>query len=422
VSDARPSTDWFRDVGFGMFVHWGHSSAAGRELSWPMVGGVSVLPFSDAVPVEEYQATAATFCPERGAARDWVRRAAAAGMGYVVFTARHHDGFSMFDSQHSDFSVAKGPYGGDIVGELVAAAREEGLRVGLYYSLSDWHHPDYPAFRDSDRPYQLVLYPRPAPEAWDRYLEYLFGQITELLTNYGPIDLLWFDGGWERSAHEWRTSDLHDLIRRLQPDVLINDRLPGFGDFDTPEQFVPAQPPARAWESCITMNSTWGYCPRDTGYKPVEELVQRLCEVRAGGGNLLLNVSPRGDGSLPHEQVERLDAIAQWMQRHRRSIVGATPGLEPWQFAGPSTKVDTSVLLHLFGRPFGPVRVRHVPIRAVKRATHLASGTELSFTMSCSVADQMFNSAPLGEVAVDVPEELVAPPVTVIELEMEESR
>lgn len=419
---TAPSTDWFRDAGLGMFVHWGHSSVAGRELSWPMVGGVSVLPFSDALPVADYQSTAASFCPEKGAAREWMARAAAAGVGYVVFTARHHDGFSMFDSRHSDFTVARGPYGGDIVAEVVEAARAEGLRVGLYYSLSDWNHPDYPAFTDADRPYQLIAYPRADAETWSRYLEYLFGQITELLTGYGPIDLLWFDGGWERSAAEWRSADLHALIRQLQPDILVNDRLPGFGDFDTPEQMVPAQPPDRAWETCLTMNSTWGYCPADTGYKSAGELIQRLCEVRAGGGNLLLNVSPSGDGSLPPEQIERLDTLASWMQTNRTAIVGARPGLLPWQFAGPSTRIANSVLLHLLGRPFGAVKVRGVPVRRVKAVRHLQSGVELTYSTTCSVADQMFNSNPMGEVAIDVPDELISAPVTVIELEMEEDR
>lgn len=419
---AAPPTDWFRDAGFGMFVHWGHSSLAGRELSWPMVGGVSVLPFSDALPVAEYQSTAASFCPVKGAAREWVARAADAGMGYIVFTARHHDGFSMFDSKHSDFTVARGPYGGDIVAEVVEAARAEGLRVGLYYSLSDWNHPDYPAFADADRPYQLIAYPRSDPEVWPRYLQYLFGQITELLTGYGPIDLLWFDGGWERSAAEWQAAELHALIRSLQPDVLVNDRLPGFGDFDTPEQMVPAQPPARAWETCMTMNSTWGYCPSDTEYKSSVELVQRLCEVRAGGGNLLLNVSPSGDGSLPREQVDRLDALAAWMQVNRTAVIGAGPGLHPWQFAGPSTRAGNRVLLHLLGRPFGAVKVRGVPIRGVRAVRHLGSGADLTFSTTCSVADQMFNSNPMGEVAIDVPAELITAPVTVIELVMEESQ
>lgn len=419
---ASPSTAWFRDAGLGMFVHWGHSSVAGRELSWPMVGGVSVLPFSDAVLVADYQATASTFCPKKGAAKQWAARAADAGMGYLVFTARHHDGFSMFDSKHSDFTVARGPYGNDVVAEVVDAARAEGLRVGLYYSLSDWHHPDYPAFTDADRPYQLVAYPRSDPEAWGRYLEYLFGQVTELLTGYGTIDLLWFDGGWERSAAEWRTPELHDLIRRLQPEILVNDRLPGFGDFETPEQMVPSPPPSRAWESCLTMNSTWGYCPRDTDYKSADELVQRLCEVRAGGGNLLLNVSPRADGSLPPEQVERLDALARWTQPNRSAVIGAQAGLEPWQFAGPSTRTANRVFLHLFGKPFGTVRVRGVPVRRVRRVRHLATSEELTFTTTISVADQMFNGDPRGELAIVVPDALVEAPVTVLELEMEDAR
>jgi alpha-L-fucosidase len=398
-----PDDTWFRSARFGMFVHWGHVSQQGLELSWPMAGGVGVLPYSTPVSVADYQASAATFAPDPAAPATWARLAREAGMRYAVLTARHHDGYSMWPSAVSDFRSEQ-----DLVGAFVQACRDEGLRVGLYYSLSDWHHPDYPPLTDDDRPYAFSPR-RPPPEAWARFVEYLHAQVTELLTSYGTIDLLWFDGGWERSAAEWRSDELRTLISSLAPDCLVNDRLPGHGDFETPEQFVPASPPAGAWETCMTMNSTWGYCPADTGYKSSRDLVHTLCEVAGRGGNLLLNVSPRGDGSLPPEQVDRLDDVAAWTARYGASIFGTTPGLEPWQWYGPSTRDadGTTVYAHLLARPYERVTVRGMPIRRVTAVHDVASGRELAFRTRCTVMDELFNWDPRGEVVIDAPADVV---------------
>jgi alpha-L-fucosidase len=337
-------------------------------------------------------------------------------MRYAVFTTKHHDGFAMYPTAAADFSIAATRYRGDLVREFADAARDAGLRVGFYVSLSDWHHPDYPPFTDADRPYRMGLAPRPTPEQWERYVGCLFAQMRELLTQYGRVDLLWFDGGWERSAQEWRTPALHDLIRSLQPDVLINDRLPGFGDFDTPEQFIPPQPPGRAWETCLTMNDSWGFNPSDTGYKSARELVHTLCEVAGRGGNLLLNVSPMGDGQLPEEQIARLDAIADWMAAYGASIHDTEPGLAPWQFYGPSTRAGERVYVHLLQRPYDTVTVRGVPIRHVRAVRELRSGAPLPYRTRCSVADQLFNSDPNGELIITVPEEVIDTLATVLEV------
>ena len=409
-----PDDSWFRAARFGMFVHWGHVSEQGLELSWPMAGGTPALPFSTPVPVADYQSSAATFAPDPDAPRTWIRLARAAGMRYAVLTTKHHDGYAMWPSAHSDFASPV-----DLVGPFVDACRTEGLRVGLYHSLSDWHHPDYPALTDEDRPYAYSPR-RSSPEEWSRYLEYLFGQVEELLTNYGPIDVLWFDGGWERSAREWRSDDLRRRIGELAPECLVNDRLPGHGDFETPEQFVPPSPPAGPWETCLTMNSTWGYCPVDTGYKSSRELVHTLCEVAGRGGNLLLNVSPRGDGSLPAEQTERLTQVAAWMERCGASILDTVPGLEPWQWYGPSTRTSdgATVYAHLLARPFETVTMRGLPTRRVRAVREVGSGRELAFRTRCTVMDELFNWDPRGEVVVDVPDEAVDDVATVFAIEL----
>ena len=341
-------------------------------------------------------------------------RARRAGMTYAVLTTKHHDGFALWPTRAADWSIARTPYGGDLVREYVDAAREHGLRVGFYFSLPDWHHPDYPPFTDADRPYRYGLEPRPTPEQWERYLAVLFAQIEELLTGYGRIDLLWFDGGWERAAEAWRSAELEARIRALQPDILINDRMPGCGDFDTPEQFVPPQPPARAWETCLTMNDSWGWNPSDTNYKSARALVHTLCEVAGRGGNLLLNVGPTGDGSLPAPHVERLDAITAWMDAYGASIVGTAPGLEPWQFYGPSTRRGQTVYLHLVQRPYDAVTVRGVHIKRVTAARELRTGTPLAFRGRCTIVDQMFNPDPVGELTIDLPESLLDPLATVL--------
>jgi alpha-L-fucosidase len=411
---------WFHAARFGMFVHWGHSSQQGIELSWPMVGGVFALPESKPVPVDQYHSTAATFDPQRFDARKLARLAKRCGMHYAVLTTKHHDGYAMFDTKTSDYSVMQSLYGRDIVRQLVDAMRAEGIRIGLYFSLADWHHPDYPAFTQADVPYQFPRWKAPDPERWPRFLETMFAQMRELLTNYGQIDLLWFDGGWERTPEEWRTREFHEMIRELQPDIVINDRLPGFGDYSTPEQFVPPKPPEGTWETCLTMNESWGYQPSDTKYKSARQLIHTLCEVAGKGGNLLLNVSPMGDGRLPPEQQERLEAIAIWMSRNSDSIAGTKPGLEPWQFYGPSTRRDGTVYLHALMRPYESLTVRGVHIKRVKSVRALSTGAGLRFTTHCSIPDRLLNSDPLGELTIEVPEEAIDPCATVIAVEFGE--
>ncbi len=322
--------NWFDSARFGMFICWGHCSQRGLELSWPLVGW-DRLPYN--VPVAEYHSTAATFDPVHFDPRDWARRAKRAGMQYAVFTAKHHDGFAMFHTRTTDYSIEHTPFRRDIVREYVEAFRAEGLHVGLYFSLIDWHHPDYPAFTEADKPYKWGVWQRPAPEQWERFVAVMFAQVRELLTNYGQIDLLWFDGGWERTAEDWKSSDLERMIRELQPNIVINDRLPGCVGYATPEQSVPARPIPGTWETCLTMNESWGYNPRDRFYKSARFLINTLQEAASKGGNLLLNVSPMADGAIPAEQIERLETISDWMARNGESIAGALPGFE----AGNST-------------------------------------------------------------------------------------
>jgi alpha-L-fucosidase len=411
---------WFNKARFGMFIHWGHCSQRGLELSWPLVGGVGALPNSQSVSVDEYHSTAKTFNPEKWDARGLARMAKRAGMQYAVLTVKHHDGFSMFHTAHSDYSIEYSPFKRDIVREYTDAFRAEGLKVGLYYSLIDWHHPDYPAFIESDKPYKWGNWRRSAPEDWDRFITFMFAQMRELLTNYGKIDLLWFDGGWERSPEEWKSREFVELIHSLQPEVVINDRIPGYGDYQTPEQAVPPRASEGPWETCLTINNSWGYNPSDRDLKSTRSLIHTLCEVAGKGGNLLLNVSPMGDGAIPREHVERLEAIGDWFGRNGEAIVGTEPGLEPWQFYGPSTRRGNRVYLHVLMKPYESVSVRGVKVRQVGEVRPLGSRIPLKVRKRIAAADMLFNQDPIGELVIETPESALDSIATVIAVDFRE--
>lgn len=410
--------NWFKTARLGMFIHWGHSSQQECELSWPLVGGVFSLPHCQNIAIEEYHSTAKTFNPQAYKPTEWAKFAKKIGIQYAILTTKHHDGFALFHTQQSDFSIQNTPYKNDIVREFVDAMHAEGLKIGLYFSLIDWYHPDYPAFKETNKPYRFDKIPQPIPQKWEKYLEFMFNQIRELLTNYGEIDIIWFDGSWERTAEQWQTDQLLKMIRELQPHILINDRLPNCGDFETPEQFIPPQPPANLWETCLTMNESWGYNAEDKNYKSPRNLIHTLCEVAGKGGNLLLNVSPMSNGQIPPEQLELLTEISDWMSRYSESIIGTNPGLEPWQFYGSSTRRENRIYLHLLMKPYETISVRGIPIKHIKSVSLLANGQELAYTSRCSIVDSILNSDPLGELTISIPESAIDPYVTVICIDM----
>jgi alpha-L-fucosidase len=412
---------WFDGAGFGVFLHWDHAAQQELETSWPLVGGVPVLPGSLLTPVtaEQYHSTAATFDPVRWDPEDVARRCAEAGAAYVVLTTKHHSGWCLWPSAHSaGFDVSSSPWGEDILGPWVEAVRRHGMKVGFYFSLPDWHHPDYPPFTDEMRPYGFGGPPIVDEAAWDRFTVAMFGQLEELLTRYGTIDLLWFDGGWERSERRWRSGELEAHIRSLAPDVIINDRLPGVPGYATPEQFVPPSPPRRPWETCMTMNDSWGWVPKDTRWKSATRLVHTLCEVVGKGGNLLLNLSPMGDGALPEPQLERLAVITAWMAKHGEAVHGTEPGLEPWQHYGPSTRKGDTTYAFCLARPYEEVTIRGVPVRRVRRVTALGTGAELAFDTRTGIVEG-FAADPDGELTITVPAEAVDDVATVLAIEID---
>ena len=294
--------DWFRDARFGMFIHWGPYSLHGRCV-WAR--------YRERMPSSEYARYAERFRAAKYDPDDWVRMAKDAGMRYMVFCSRQHPGFSLFDTKASDFnSVKMGPKR-DLVADYVEACRKGGMRVGLYYSLLDWRFPAYFAGPSGD------------PKGWEELLGFVRTQVRELCTNYGKIDVLWYDGRWPYKAEDWKAAELNAMVRSLQPDILINNRSGTEEDFGTPEQQLSSQAGTdRLWESCMTMNDHWAYSAADKNWKTIRQLIHILVQCVAGGGNLLLDVGPKPDGTFPPEAVSRLSKIGAWMRAHGESIYG----------------------------------------------------------------------------------------------------
>ena len=293
--------DWFVHDRFGMFIHWGTYSVLGRH-EW--------VKEQEGIPVEEYEALADRFKPEPNAPRAWAKLARQAGMKYMVMTTKHHEGFCLFDSKLTDYCAPKRACGRDLVKEYVAAARAEGLRVGFYYSLMDWRHPDGAKCATDEA-------------ARQRFVKYIHGQVRELCSNYGKVDVLWYDVPWPLDADGWESKKMNRMVRRLQPDVLINNRSKLPEDFSTPEQNIRAEPSGRGWEACMTMNGSWGYHKNDDAWKTPKEVVQNLVQCAMSGGNYLLNIGPKPDGGIPAPSVRILTAVGEWMKRYGHTIYGA---------------------------------------------------------------------------------------------------
>jgi len=259
---------WWHQAKFGMFIHWGLYSLIGRH-EWAME--------NEGIPVAEYEKLAKKFNPKPNAARDWAKLAKRAGMKYMVMTTKHHEGFCLFDTKLTDYCASKQACGRDLVAEYVNAAREQGLRIGFYYSLMDWHHPDGAKCANDE-------------SARKRFVKYIHGQVRELMTNYGKIDILWYDVNWPLTPEQWEAAEMNRMVRELQPDIIINNRTGLPEDFSTPEQHVRGEPEGRAWEACMTMNDSWGYHKADDAWKTPKRILRNLITCARDGGNYLLNI------------------------------------------------------------------------------------------------------------------------------------
>ncbi|MCX4641220.1 MULTISPECIES: alpha-L-fucosidase [unclassified Streptomyces] len=368
---------WFTDGKLGIFLHWGIYSVDGVAESWSF--------FNGQVPYDTYMAQLDGFDAQKWDPDAWADLFVEAGAAYAVLTAKHHDGVALWDTQAGDLSVVKRtPAARDLITPYVDALRRRGLKVGLYYSHLDWSHPDYATVRpdgqdpdDRGNPYAMPAVGEESPERWDAFLAFHRAQVRELLGLFQP-DLLWFDGEWERSPEQWGMAELAELIAELSPHTVVNGRLTGHGDYATPEQGVPVEPPKGPWELCLTVNDSWGYQPQDDHHKSPRQLVRVFAETVGGGGNLLLAVGPKADGTIPPEQAERLEALGEWIAGHRPAVRDTGRGLPHGHFYGPSTlSADRRTLyLFLFDRPNEYVVLRGVR-NAVRSARVLGTGTDV---------------------------------------------
>jgi alpha-L-fucosidase len=436
AADRDVRMAWWREARFGMFVHWGlYSGLAGTWDGKPVAtsGGMEWIQHRVKADTATYAARAIPlFRPAPGFAREWARLAKGAGAHYVVFTTKHHDGFALHDSRVSEFDAGS-VLGRDLVREIVEALRAEGLRVGFYHSVIDWHHDQYEYARSEQLPHPLKGRPYPNGSRDHRkYVDDLHAQVGELTSNYGPVDILWWDYSSQdfQGQEAWRAFDLMDLTRRRQSHVVMNNRLfrireagwtsmgmdgytasldPKYGDFITPEQHIPdTGMPGIDWETCMTMNTTWGYSEHDHAWKSDETLIRNLVDIASKGGNYLLNIGPRADGSVPEPSVRGMRAIGRWMDVNAESIRGTRASLFsdlPW---GRSTTKGRTIYLHVFDWPRDGTLTLPGLTNAAMSARLLAGGAPLTVS-----------NTPAGVVVAQLPPTAPDPIASVIAVELE---
>jgi len=340
---AEQDVQNWREMKFGLFIHWGPVSLKGTEIGWSRGGERRGRSGAGSIPAEEYDNLYKRFDPVKFNADEWIQTAKDAGMKYLVFTSKHHDGFSMFDSAHTDYKITNSPFKRDVVKELADACHKAGLKLGYYYSPVDWFHPDY---RTATHP---------------KYIDFMHNQLREICTNYGRIDIIWFDG-LGGAAKDWNSEPLFKMIRTLQPHVIINNRAGLPADHDTPEQRVGKFQNDRPWETCMTICRQWAFKPNDN-MKSLKQCIQTLIRVVGGDGNLLFNVGPMPDGRIEPRQVERLKEMGRWLKKYGHTIYGTRGGpfkTGPW---GASTYNGNKIYLHILTRPQDTLTLPPIPAK-----------------------------------------------------------
>ena len=405
---------WWTEARFGMFIHWGLYALPARH-EW--------VKNNERLTNEQYQKYFDNFNPDLYNPKEWARMAKEAGMKYVVLTAKHHEGFCLFDSKFTDYKATNTPFGKDIIREYVDALRAEGLKVGFYYSLIDWHHPDYtidsnhPQRQTSDSAYVRLN----KGKDMAKYREYLKNQVRELLTNYGEISVIWFDfsfpGKNGKGRDDWGSIDLLKMVRTLQPGIIIDDRLDlkdvdGGWDFESPEQYKVEKWPERIgqkvnWETCQTFSGSWGYYRDENTWKSNAQLLELLIESVSKGGNLLLNVGPTARGVFDFRAQDRLKSMGEWMKYNNRSIYGCTEA--PAEFLAPDNTLLTynaktnRLYVHLLSYPMGNLKLKNIAPK-VKYIQFLHDASEIKYRAGRDEEKNNLNlSLPVQKPPVEIP-------------------
>ncbi|MBE0636967.1 MAG: alpha-L-fucosidase [Bacteroidales bacterium] len=403
-----PSTErmqWFADAKLGIFIHWGIYSVQGTSESWAF--------HNKRISHDDYLKQIGGFTASDYDPKAWAVLVRRSGARYAVITSKHHDGVALWDTKMNDLSIPRqSPARRDVLTPFIDELRKAGIKTGLYYSLIDWSYPDYPGFlRDSSR-YDA----KQDPARWNRFLSFYQGQMDELLQLINP-DLWWFDGDWEHSAEEWQAEKLRKTILDHNPRAIINGRLQGFGDYETPEQNFPvSRPDFDYWELCMTTNDSWGWQPRDTAFKTPYEVISIFADAISHGGNLLLDIGPREDGFIPEEQVNILTELGNWTSKHEEAIFNTLAGVPLGHFYGPTTisKDSTSVFLFLAGNPIGQVVIKGL-FNDIRNISVVGQDRPVDWKMVGKIS---WSAVP-GLVYIDVPENFSDKYMTVLKVELD---
>ena len=361
--------EWFADAKLGIFIHWGVYSRGDWSESWSFHNGV--------VSMADYFAQEDDFTAENYDPAEWVRLIRESGAKYTVITSKHHDGFALWDTQAGEVSAVKSSAAGrDVLTPFVEEVRRQGgLKLGLYYSLIDWPREDYPnVFRSGPARYDI----HEQPDRWAHFLSFNSAQLRELDQAYHP-DLFWFDGDWEFSSEDWRAPEIVSMLRASNPQVIINSRIQGNGDYATPELGVPVVKPAdRWWETCMTINDSWGFRKKDKNFKSVQIVLNMLADCMSKGGNLLLDIGPRADGSIPSEEVEVLWELGRWTSKHAEAVYGTRAGIPAGHVNAYTTLNKAGDILYVY-LPYAPVESIQISglKSKIQRARVVGNGAEL---------------------------------------------
>ncbi|HSG68348.1 MAG TPA: alpha-L-fucosidase [Bacteroidales bacterium] len=392
-ADAKAGRmEWFADAKLGIFIHWGIYAVNGIDESWSFFNGY--------IPYDEYMKQRDGFTAKKYDPGYWASLIRESGAKYAVLTSKHHDGVALWPSKCGDLHMKK-----DYISPFMKALRDEGLKAGLYYSLLDWSHPDYPNFTAEEKRYE------DDPGRWERFVKFNFCQLDEIISRFNP-DLYWFDGDWEQSAEQWHAPEIRENILKANPSAIINSRLQGYGDYATPEQGLPVhKPEGQYWELCMTMNDSWGFQHNDKNYKSPNQIIRIFVDCISMGGNLLLDMGPKADGTIAEEQVTILKELGRWTSKHGEAIYGTKAGIPHEYFYGPTAlSADRRTLyLYLDGKPNGPVMIKGLKNK-VNRIWVVGNGTKLSYDIKMK---QYWSAIP-GILYIDVPEEVLDPQVTII--------
>lgn len=384
--EREKRTMWFQEARFGMFIHWG-------LYAIPALG--EWVRSQKNITNEEYQKYFNEFNPKNYNPKEYAKIAKRAGMKYAVMTAKHHDGFCLFDSKYTTYKSTNTKCKRDLIKEYVEAFRGEGIKVGLYYSLLDWHHEDYPAYGDRHHPMRNNEEFKNKTYKFENYVQYFHNQVRELLTNYGKIDIMWFDFSYDDMAGEkWQATKLMKMVRDLQPHIIVDNRLddkknikkanlsPYTGDFDSPEQIIPPKGVVDEngnkvpWEACITLNNNWGYSAFDKDFKSSKQIVRALVECVSKNGNLILNVGPDANGEIPKESSDILEEVGNWMKYNGESIYKCKASMYAKPEWGRYTQNEKNLYCHIYDRGIGYVNLNNLRNK-VEFATLLKDGSEI---------------------------------------------